>query len=289
MNSWLNVFAAKWTRDCRLRFVSDDSCLSVLSIMSVIVPPLTNNHHHHHQSPYFPTMNNHNGHRRLHGTQSSGKTNQSPMKPTENDTDGDHVPFGVVNSMKQRLLNKVNESFLLNHNSPTLTRPSLSKPSSRLSSNENLLQTKTLTSPLKRTTRLSRSQDNLSHNHSIPSHPIIAEPFTSYLQPKQDVIIVDTTTINHQHSQENGLNGICDQDDDGEDDLGDGKLRPGHKTSAHRQSYTELHRDEAPKPGRFCFLERSFPLVQSKRITLSLASHVTTNTEETRFWPFDFS
>jgi hypothetical protein len=226
--------------------------------MSVIVPPLTNNHHHHHQSPYFSTMNSHNGHRRLHGAQPSGKTNQSPMKPTENDADSDHVPFGVVNSMKQRLLNKVNESFLLNHNSSTLARPSLSKPSSRLSSNENLLQTKTLPSPLKRTTRLSRSQDNLSHNHSTPSHPIIAEPFTSYLQPKQDVIIVDTTTINHHHhSQENGINGICDHDDDGEDDLADGKLRAGHKTSAHRQSYTELHRDEAPKPGRFFCLQRS--------------------------------
>ena len=54
-----------------------------------------------------------------------------------------------VNSMKQRLLNKVNESFLLNNNNSTIVRNSLSKPSSRILSNENLLQTKTSLSPLK--------------------------------------------------------------------------------------------------------------------------------------------
>ena len=35
---------------------------------------------------------------------------------TSGDNDSDHVPFGVVNSMKQRLLDKVNESLLLNNN-----------------------------------------------------------------------------------------------------------------------------------------------------------------------------
>ena len=45
--------------------------------------------------------------------------NHLPSKLNENNTgdiDSDHVPFGVVNSMKQRLLDKVNESLLLNNN-----------------------------------------------------------------------------------------------------------------------------------------------------------------------------
>ena len=178
-----------------------------------------------------------NTNRRLRGNTSSSssqtKTTRSSLNPShDHEQNKDHVPYGVVNSMKQRLLNKVNESFLFNPHS-TLTRQSLSKPSSRLASNENLLQSKTIVSPLKRTTRLSRSQDNLLANNA--SHP--TEEFTSYIQPKQDVIIVDVTS----------------EDDEGD---ADGKLHPGQKTSTHRQSYTELHVDEAPKPGWLFFSDR---------------------------------
>ncbi len=81
---------------------------------------------------------------------------------------------------------------------------------------------------MKHTTRLSRSQDNLTNdNNSINSILNPIEQFTSYIQPKQDVIIVDATS----------------NDEDEE------KLHSGQKTSIHRQSYTELHVDEAPKPG----------------------------------------
>ncbi len=98
--------------------------------------------------------------------------------------------------MKQRLLNKINGSFLL-------TKPtSFSK-----SSTENLLQTKPLLSSSKPITRLSRSQENLFNQHT--------EQFTSYLQPKQNLIIVNTTS----------------------------------NDPIHRQSYIELHGDEVPKPG----------------------------------------
>ncbi|CAF4619001.1 unnamed protein product, partial [Rotaria magnacalcarata] len=75
--------------------------------------------------------------------------------------------------------------------------------SSRIASNENLLQSKTFTSPLKRTTRLSRSQDNLTnHNNStnyLSGHSVTTEQITSYLQSKQDVIIVDTTKNSNQN------------------------------------------------------------------------------------------
>jgi hypothetical protein len=204
--------------------------------MSVLVPSITNNNNHHHpHSSYFSTNTN----RRINGNSSQTKSNRSTAnKLNENDQTTDHVPHGVVNSMKQRLLNKVNESFLLNNNS-TIIRHSLSKPSPRILSNENLLQTKTSLSPLKHTTRLSRSQDNLSNNNSInyiPGQIIINEQFNSYIQPKQDVIIIDTT------SNENN--------DDDE------KLQIGQKTSTHRQSYTELHVDEAPKPGMSYFRKR---------------------------------
>ena len=230
--------------------------------MSVLVPSLTNNHHHHHHSPYFSTATSTSTpSRRLHGSLShssaTNKSNHVSSKATDNDQNSDHVPFGMVNSMKQRFLNKVNESFLLN-NTLTIPRHSLSKPSSRLPSNENLLQTKTVASPLKSTTRLSRSQDNLTndnnnnnnnnnnnHNNyhhtqsiaSIVAQAITAEQFTSYLQPKQDLIIVDTTSSTNDitANQEN---------------IDDGKLRLGQKALIHRQSYTELHVDEAPKPGR---------------------------------------
>jgi len=197
--------------------------------MSVLVPSITNSHH----STYFSTNSN----RRINENVSQTKQNRLPSKNlNDHDQNKDHVPYGVVNSMKQRLLNKVNESFVFNHNS-TLIRHSLSKPLSRLSSNENLLQTNIFISPLKHTKRLSRSQDNLTNNNNNNNHLInsntnqiiTTEQFTSYIQPKQDVIIVDTTT-----------------NDNNEDD---GKLHPEQKTSTHRQSYTELHVDEAPKPG----------------------------------------
>jgi hypothetical protein len=162
--------------------------------MSVLVPSSTTTNHH----LYFstnPIKEN-----------LSQSTKHMPLTSKLND-DSDHVPFGVVNSMKQRLLDKVNESLLLNNNS-TLIRHPLTKSSARISSNENLLQTK----PLKSTTRLSRSQDNLSNNDNT-------EQFASYLQPKKNVIIVDTTTSNDEN------------------------------ISMHRHSYTELNVDEVPKPG----------------------------------------
>lgn len=211
--------------------------------MSVLVSSLTNLHHH---SNYFSN----NSTRRINENLIQTKQNRSITKKlnVQDQTDDDHVPYGVVNSMKQRLLNKVNEAYLLNNNNnnnnnnnhsnnnnnSSLLRNSLSKqPSARLSSNENLLQNnKTNSSPLKHTTRLSRSQDNLTNNHFISNH---SEQFNSYIQPKQDVIIVDTTTTNEEFIQENE------------------KLSAGQKTSTHRQSYTELHVDEAPKPGIFNF------------------------------------
>jgi hypothetical protein len=219
--------------------------------MSVLVPSLVHNHHPHHSS-FFSTINNNNTNRRTHGTTSTLKSNSMSMKSIENDPESDHVPFGVVNSMKQRLLNKVNESYLINHNS-NMTRASLSKPASRLSSNENLLQTRNLPSPLKTTIRLSRSQDNLSNtdhdyqqqSSSTLGQSTLIEPFMSYLQPKQDVIIVETTTNPNQENIDDvdRHHQLTAVDDD------DGKLRAGQKMAMHRQSYTELHRDEAPKPG----------------------------------------
>jgi len=168
--------------------------------MSVLVPsfPSSTNSHHHH---YF---SNH----RLNGNLSQSTKHISLKNHLTEDMENYHVPFGVVNSMKQRLLDKVNESLFLNTNNSTLTRHSLIK-----SSNENLLQIKSNISPLKHTIRLSRSQDNLINNNNN------TEQFTSYLQPKQDLIIVDTTTSNDEH------------------------------ISIHRHSYTELHVDEVPKPG----------------------------------------
>ncbi|CAF2739076.1 unnamed protein product [Rotaria sp. Silwood2] len=205
--------------------------------MSVLVPSLTNNTNtnHHHSSTYFSNNTN----RRINGniSQIQQQNRLATNTLNEHDQDSDHVPFGVVNSMKQRLLNKVNESYVLNNNS-TIVRHSLLKQSTRIASNENLLQTKTSLSPLKRTTRLSRSQDNLTNNNHnsinyLSGQIITTEQFTSYIQPKQDVIIVDTTTN-------------INQNDDYNDD---GKLRAGQKMLPHRQSYTELHVDEAPKPG----------------------------------------
>jgi hypothetical protein len=154
--------------------------------MSVLVSSLANTH-----LPYFPN-------RRLNGNLSQPTKHMSLT--LDKSEDHDHVPYGVVNSMKQRLIDKFNESLLLN------PRYSLTK-----SSNENLLQTKFVLSPLKHTSRLSQSQDNLLNNNS--------EQFLSYLQPKQDLIIVDTTTSNEE------------------------------KISTHRHLYTELHVDEVPKPG----------------------------------------
>ena len=133
--------------------------------MSVIVSsfPSSINTHHYYFSKYH-----------LNGTHSSSikhtsTTNYLTSKLNENnneDMNDDRVPFGVVNSMKQRLLDKANESLLLNSNSSTLIQNSLSKSSSRMSSNESLLQTKSSTSPLKYGIRLSYSQDSLLNNHT---------------------------------------------------------------------------------------------------------------------------
>lgn len=162
--------------------------------MSVLVPsfPSSTNTHHHH----FISNQHING-------KSKSLTNRQTSKFNDNNqgnTDNDQVPCGVVNSMKQRLLDKANESLSLNN------RLSLLK-----SSNENLLQAKPLTSPLKHTARLSRSQDNLLNSNS--------EQISSYLQPKQDVIIVERTKSI--------------------DDC----------TATYRHSYIELNIDEVPKPG----------------------------------------
>ncbi|CAF1531765.1 unnamed protein product [Rotaria sordida] len=171
-------------------------------------------HHHHINGNLSPT------------TKSISSINRLTSKLNENNNgnmENDHVPFGVVNSMKQRLLDKANESLLLNNNS-TFNRYSLSKPPpSRLSSNENLFQTKSSISSLKHTTRLSYSQDNLLNNNNNNT-----EQFTSYLQPKQDVIIVERT----KSTDEN--------------------------ISTYRHSYTELHMDEVPKPGTVTTVKNMF-------------------------------
>lgn len=204
--------------------------------MSVLVPSFaTNNnthhhhHHHHHHTAYFSNNTN----RRINGNLPPIQQNRFSMNAlNDHEQENDQVPFGVVNSMKRRLLDKVNESLVLNNNS-TIVRNTLTKQSTRIGSNENLLQTKLSTSSLQRTTRLSRSQDNLTNNHHSSGHSFPTEQFTSYIQPKQDVIIVDTTK-NSNHN---------------EDFYDDEKLRTAQKNLPHRQSYTELHIDEAPKPG----------------------------------------
>lgn len=217
--------------------------------MSVLVPSLTSNHHHHRPHASYFSTNTTN--RRMNGTSSQTSQNRLAQNTSnEHEKTSDHVPFGVVNSMKQRFLDKVNESFILNNNS-TIIRNSFLKSTSRISSNENLLQPKTSVSSLKSTTRLSRSQDNLTNNttnnithttNSTSGQTVTNEQFTSYIQPKQDVIIVDTTVNNNTHHHHENNN----HDDDG-------KLRASQKTLAHRQSYTELHVDEAPKPGMSLF------------------------------------
>ncbi|CAF2662067.1 unnamed protein product [Rotaria sp. Silwood2] len=192
--------------------------------MSVLVSLSTTNTHH----PYIPNHHHHHINGNLSSTiKSMSSTNRLTSKLNENyngSIENDHVPFGVVNSMKQRLLDKANESLLLNNNS-TFNRYSLSKPSSRLSSNENLLQTKSSISPLKHTTRLSRSQDNLLNNNHNNNN---TEQFASYLQPKQDVIIVERTKSNDEN------------------------------TLTYRHSYIELHMDEVPKPGTVTTVKNMF-------------------------------
>jgi len=166
--------------------------------MSVLVPSFPSSS----SSTSKKTTNSHSNYfsnHRINGNFSQSTKNISLINHFNDDNEQDHVPYGVVNSMKQRLLNKVNESLFLTHHS--LTK----------SSNENLFQIKSSISPLKQTTRLSRSQDNLLNNNT--------EQFISYLQPKQDLIIVDTTISNDEN------------------------------ISIHRHSYTELHVDEVPKPG----------------------------------------
>ena len=144
--------------------------------------------------PSFPSSNNSHFFPHLKGSHSqSTKYMSLPSTNFEND----QVPFGVVNSMKQRLLDKFSESLLLNSTCQT--------------------NSKSNSAPLKQTTRLSRSQDNLLNNNNNTNQ---TEQLTSYLQPKQDVIIVDRTTSNEE------------------------------KLSAHRLSYSELHIDEVPKPGK---------------------------------------
>ena len=170
----------------------------------------------------------------MHGNISQTKPNHlSVNKIHENEQTNDQVPHGVVNSMKQRFLDKVNESLLLNHVSSN-GRYTLSKPSS---SNENLLQTKPTYSSLRHTARLSRSQDNLANHHTISSIPgqfLNNEQFTLYLQPKQDVIIVETTTTEESSHA---------------DDVNVEKLNSEQKGSTHKQPYTDIHEDETPKPG----------------------------------------
>ena len=114
--------------------------------------------------------------------------------------ENDQVPSGVVNSMKRRLLDKFSESLVVN------TRPSRSKSSN--------------CSSLKQTTRLSRSQDSLLNDHS--------ESLVSFIQPKQNVIIVDTTVTKDEHIRQ------------------------------ARSTHSELHVDEVPKPGRSSFDRRRF-------------------------------
>ncbi|CAF0938248.1 unnamed protein product [Adineta ricciae] len=209
--------------------------------MSVLVPSIpssTNTPHH-----YFSNGNSNQT------TKSLPFKTRSTLKLT-NENENDHVPFGVVSSMKQRLLDKVNESLLATHHS-TLVRHSLSKTSARLSSNENLLQTKSAISPLKHSTRLSRSQDSLLNNNNNN-----IEAFTSYLQPKQEVVIVDADISNEEN------------------------------ISNHRHSYTELHVDEVPKPGTVTtvknMFERQIRLSRFDSDKLSNATSRNTNSQHHR-------
>ncbi|CAF1407973.1 unnamed protein product [Rotaria magnacalcarata] len=181
--------------------------------MSVLVSSSSTTSHHYFSNPHVNENVSSTRKQASLTYRSTPKLNETTNGHIEND----HVPYGVVNSMKQRLFDKVNESLLSNNNS-IVARHSLSKPSLRISSNENLLQTKSLTSPLKQAARLSRSQDNL----------INAEPFASYLQPKQDVIIVERTKS--------------------DDEI----------LAASRHSYTELHIDEVPKPGTVTTVKKIF-------------------------------
>lgn len=87
------------------------------------------------------------------------------IEQTPLNMENDQVPLGVVNSMKQRLLDKFSES-VLNSSYTSGTRS-------------------TNGSTLKRTTRLSRSQDSLLNEHS--------QILPTFLQPKKNVIIVDRT------------------------------------------------------------------------------------------------
>ncbi|CAF3703287.1 unnamed protein product [Rotaria socialis] len=181
--------------------------------MSVLVPSSSTTSRHYFSNPHV------NGNVSAARKQTSLTYRSTPKlnETTDGHIENDHVPYGVVNSMKQRLFDKVNESLLSNNNS-IVARHLLSKPSLRISSNENLLQTKSLTSALKQTARLSQSQDNL----------INAEQFASYLQPKQDVIIVERT-------------------------ISDDEI-----LATSRHSYTELHIDEVPKPGTVTTVKKMF-------------------------------
>lgn len=114
--------------------------------------------------------------------------------------ENDQVPLGVVNSMKQRLLDKFSESVLNN------TYTSAVKSTNFF--------------PLKRTTRLSRSQDSLLNDHS--------ESLPMCLQPKENVIIVDRTITKEGHIPK------------------------------RRLSQTEMQVDETPKPGERFEEEKCF-------------------------------
>ncbi|CAF0724795.1 unnamed protein product [Didymodactylos carnosus] len=173
----------------------------------------------------------------------------------------DEVPSNIVNVMKQRFelltsnryttaaikyrslsKNITSDShenlFLTNSAIPKVipqqmlqSVPSLIPQVPLLPSTLSIVVTKT-PSPLKNMARLSRSQDNLTANqHSttyIGGHIVTAEQLSSFLTPKNDVIIVDTTATNLTDNH---------------------TLQSTHKTSSVRHSYTELHVDEAPKAG----------------------------------------
>jgi hypothetical protein len=140
--------------------------------MSILVPSATRNHH------YVPM-------RQLNGSSVAPRkiipfANRSISalnEMTDSDMNTDRVPLGMVSSMKQRLLDKFNESLLLN-NPGALNRQSLFK-----ASNENLLQPK---SSLKHTARLSRSHENLLNDPS--------ESLSTYLHTKPNVVIVETSS-----------------------------------------------------------------------------------------------
>ena len=109
------------------------------------------------------------------------KTNQDENEEIPND----QVPFGVVNSMRQRFLQKINES-LPNYLNGYGKQRSKSK---NFNGHKNLLQQK---SSSKYPSHLSQSHEHLYTQQN--------DLLNGYLKPKLDVIIIEQNTDDQQPS-----------------------------------------------------------------------------------------